>query len=170
MEYDVSNMDIPTVALLRLAYHELANEVGAAVRAVAPDQRPSHGSIMEQLDFEDGQRLTDLAEGAGMAPQSAGELVDQLEALGYVERRPDPDDRRAKRIYRTAKAKKASKSAIEAAQKSERELEHLLGKRRLKTLRDDLAHIVEAKGGTMKPPIDGLSTPQAETSPATPDH
>jgi DNA-binding MarR family transcriptional regulator len=152
-------MDIPTVALLRLAYHELANEVGAAVRRVAPDQRPAHGSIMEQLDFEDGQRLTDLAEGAGIAPQSAGELVDQLETHGYVERRPDPDDRRAKRIYRTTKAKKASKAAIDAAQRSELELKQLLGEKRLAALRDDLERIVEAKGGIIKPPIDQLSTP-----------
>jgi len=151
-------MDIPTVALLRLAYHELANEVGAAVRRVAPDQRPAHGSIMEQLDFEDGLRLTDLAEGAGIAPQSAGELVDQLETLGYVERRPDPDDRRAKRIHRTTKAKKASKAAIDAAQRSERELKQLLGEKRLDALRDDLERIVEAKGGIIKPPIDQLST------------
>ena len=152
-------MDIPTVALLRLAYHELANEVGAAVRRVAPDQRPAHGSIMEQLDFEDGQRLTDLAEGAGIAPQSAGELVDQLETHGYVERCPDPDDRRAKRIYRTTKAKKASKAAIDAAQRSELELKQLLGEKRLDALRDDLERIVEAKGGTIKPPIDQHSTP-----------
>lgn len=152
-------MDIPTVALLRLAYYELANEVGAAARAVAPEQRPSHGAIMEQLDFEDGQRLTDLATGAGMAPQSAGELVDQLEALGYVERRPDPDDRRAKRIYRTAKAKRASAAAIDAAQKSEHDLEQLLGEIRLEALRGDLQRIVEAKGGTINPPIDGLSQP-----------
>lgn len=147
-------MDIPTVGLLRLAYHELANEIGAAVRTVASDQKPSHGSIMEQLDVEDGQRLTDLAEGAGMAPQSASELVDQLEALGYVERRPDPDDRRAKRIYRTARAKKASEVAFKAAQRSEQELQRFLGEKRLNALRQDLRQIIESKGGTIKPLID----------------
>ncbi len=154
-------MDTPTVALLRFAYNELAREVGAAVRAVAPDQKPSHGAIMEQLDFEDGQRLTDLAEGAGITPQSAGELVDQLEALGYVERRPDPDDRRAKRIHRTARAKRASQAAIEAALTSEEELEQLLGQTRLGALRADLRRIVEAKGGTIRPPIDRLPTPES---------
>lgn len=149
------SMDTPTVALLRLAYHTLANEVGEAVRAVAQDLRPSHGSIMEQLDFADGLRLTDLAEGAGMAPQSAGELVDQLEALGYVERRPDLQDRRAKRIYRTAKAKKASEAAVSAARRSERALAQLLGEKRLETLRDDLKRIAGAQGGTPGLPVDG---------------
>lgn len=152
----MSSMDTPTVAILRLAYNTLADEIGMAVRAVAPDQRPSHGTIMEQLDFEDGQRLTDLAEGAGITPQSAGELVDQLEALGYVERRPDPDDRRAKRIHRTQRAMRAARVAIEAAEKSERELEQLLGETRLAALRADLKRIIEDRGGIIRPPIDGV--------------
>ncbi len=38
---------------------------------------------------------------ARASPQSMGELVDDLETKGYVERRPDPADRRAKRIHLT---------------------------------------------------------------------
>ena len=147
-------METPTVALLRVAYSGIAAEIGKAVIKVAPDQRPAHGSIMEQLDFTDGMRLTDLASGAQLTPQSAGELVDQLEALGYVERRPDPDDRRAKRIYRTAKAKKATRTAVEAAQRSEESLQELLGDERYKLLREDLSAIIQTHGGTVGPPID----------------
>lgn len=146
-------METPTVALLRVAYSEIASEVGSAVREIAPDQRPAHGAIMEQLDFTDGMRLTDLANGAQLTPQSAGELVDQLEALGYVERRPDPDDRRAKRIYRTAKAKRATQAAIQAAQQSDEKIRALLGDRRYQHLRQDLATIIEAQGATVGPPI-----------------
>ena len=155
MHYDVSTMETPTVGLLRLAYNHLASEVGHAVRRVSSDQRPSHGNVMEQLDFVDGMRLTDLARGAGMTPQSTGELVDQLEALGYVERRPDPTDRRVRRIYRTEKAKVASRTAAEAARQIDRDLRTLLGPERLAALRSDLACIVNAKGGTIEPPLDG---------------
>lgn len=140
-------MDIPTVALLRAAYNILAKEISVAVQEVAPDQRPSHGNVMEQLDFEDGQRLTDLAEGAGMAPQSIGELVDQLEELGYVERRPDPDDRRAKRIYRTAKGEKATETARTTAFATETALSDLLGEEELAGLRSQLLRIVDEMGG-----------------------
>jgi DNA-binding MarR family transcriptional regulator len=145
-------METPTVALLRVAYNEIASEIGVAVSKVAPDQRPAHGAIMEQLDFTDGMRLTDLARGAHLTPQSAGELVDQLEALGYVERRPDPDDRRAKLIYRTAKAKKATATAIRTSQRCEESLQELLGVRRYRELREDLGAIIEARGGTVGPP------------------
>jgi DNA-binding MarR family transcriptional regulator len=150
-------MEIPTVALLRVAYNEIATEIGTAVRQVAPDQRPAHGAIMEQLDFTDGMRLTDLAKGAGLTPQSAGELVDQLEELGYVERRPHPDDRRAKRIYRTAKAKRASQAAVDAARQSEEKIQSLLGERRYTQMRNDLAEIIEAQGGAVGPPIQSPS-------------
>jgi len=152
-------MDTPTVALLRVAYSEIATEIGSAVREVAPDQRPAHGSVMEQLDFEDGMRLTDLAHGAGHTLQYAGELVDQLEELGYVERRPDPNDRRAKRIFRTQKAKKVSQAAIDAARRSEERIREQLGARRYDQLREDLARIVEAYGGRVGPPLDGGSDP-----------
>ncbi|QCU79236.1 MarR family transcriptional regulator [Citricoccus sp. SGAir0253] len=46
-------------------------------------------------------RLKDLAERLRIAPRSATEVVDQLQAKGLVERRPDPADRRATRIVLT---------------------------------------------------------------------
>ena len=144
-------MEAPTVVLLRLARDLLSAEVGAAVRLAAPDQRPAHGAVMEQLDFEDGLRLTDLAHGAGMTPQAIGELVDQLEALGYVERRPDPGDRRAKRIYRTARARRASQAAFETSHDIDLDLSTLLGADRLAALKADLARIIESRGGEVTP-------------------
>ena len=49
-----------------------------------------------------GDRLTDLADRAGMSKQAMADLIDQCEAWGLVERRPDPLDRRAKRVCYTA--------------------------------------------------------------------
>lgn len=47
---------------------------------------------------EEGLRLKDIADRLRIAPRSATEVIDQLEAKGLVERRPDPADRRATRI------------------------------------------------------------------------
>ncbi|MEU4541458.1 MarR family transcriptional regulator [Streptosporangium sp. NPDC023825] len=49
----------------------------------------------------DGVRATELSRPAGTSKQIIGMLIDELEALGYVERRPDPSDRRAKLICPT---------------------------------------------------------------------
>ncbi|MCX2748321.1 MarR family transcriptional regulator [Arthrobacter sp. MI7-26] len=53
-------------------------------------------------DAGDPMRLKDLAERLRIAPRSATEVVDQLEAKGLVRRDPDPTDRRATRVAATA--------------------------------------------------------------------
>ncbi|WP_253873859.1 MarR family winged helix-turn-helix transcriptional regulator [Actinomadura rupiterrae] len=64
------------------------------------DLRAQHGAVLAHLD-EDGTRATDLAHRSGQHKQVVGKLLDELEALGYVERRPDPSDRRAKLVVPT---------------------------------------------------------------------
>ena len=58
-------------------------------------------ALFRNLDL-DGTRLTEIAARARMTKQSMRELVDRAEALGYVERRRDPSDGRAKTIIFTA--------------------------------------------------------------------
>lgn len=142
-------MDVPLLGLFRFAYNQLSQEVTAAVAEIEPEQKPSYGNVMEQLDYRDGMRLTDLAKGAGMAPQSIGELVDQLEELGMVERRPDPDDRRAKRVYLTEKAREAQSAAFGAVMATDRKIAEILGPERFAQLRADLIEVIEAFGGTI---------------------
>jgi DNA-binding MarR family transcriptional regulator len=64
------------------------------------DLHPCHGAVLAYLD-EDGIRATELARLSGRHKQIVGRIVDELEELGYVERRPDPQDRRAKLIFPT---------------------------------------------------------------------
>ncbi|MEU3623027.1 MarR family transcriptional regulator [Amycolatopsis coloradensis] len=64
------------------------------------DLHPRHGAVLAYID-KDGVRATELAQLSGQHKQVIGKLVDELEALGYVERRPDPADRRAKLVCPT---------------------------------------------------------------------
>jgi DNA-binding MarR family transcriptional regulator len=64
------------------------------------DLHPRHGAVLAYLD-EDGVRATELSRLSGRHKQVIGRIVDELEELGYVERRPDPLDRRAKLIFPT---------------------------------------------------------------------
>jgi DNA-binding MarR family transcriptional regulator len=65
-----------------------------------PNLRPQHGAVLAHLDAE-GSRATDLAHRSGQHKQVVGKVIDELETLGYVERRSDPSDRRAKLIVPT---------------------------------------------------------------------
>ncbi|MFS2150188.1 MarR family transcriptional regulator [Rhizobium sp. Rhizsp42] len=48
-----------------------------------------------------GVRQVQLADSLGLASQSLVRLLDELTASGHIERRDDPDDRRAKTIWLT---------------------------------------------------------------------
>jgi DNA-binding MarR family transcriptional regulator len=141
--------DLPSSALLRIAYNTLAARIYTSVVAGTDfdDLRPSHGNMMEQLELEDGLRLSDLAARAGMTAQSMGELVDDLEGKGYLERRPDPDDRRAKRIYLTDRGRQNTRVAKRATTDVENYLAELLGQQRYQQLRRTLKDIIAAEAG-----------------------
>ncbi len=57
----------------------------------------AHVHITRHLALQ-GDRLTDLAQRAGMTKQAMAQLVDQCEAWGLVTRNPDPLDARARRV------------------------------------------------------------------------
>ena len=64
------------------------------------DIHPRQGVVLAYLD-PDGLRATEIARLAGQPKQAIGVLVDELEGLGYVVRKPDPADRRAKLVCPT---------------------------------------------------------------------
>lgn len=143
-----SPRDLPTSALLRISYNTLAARIYAAVVAgtAVDDLRPAHGNVMEHLELEDGLRLTDLAARAGITAQSMGDLVDDLEGKRYLERRPHPDDRRAKRIYLTPRGRENAWVAKQATAEVEAALTDLLGEQRYHDLRGTLEDIIASRG------------------------
>ncbi len=114
------------------------------VRAAGHDAiRPSHAAVFGNLDRE-GTRLTHMAERAVMTPQAMGELVDDLARKGYVERIPDPTDRRAKLIRLTPSGEDAVQAAYDAIMVIEADLEAILGRTTLVRLRKALRTIAGA--------------------------
>lgn len=59
----------------------------------------------KMLYHREGLRQTELAEFLEMEPIAVGRVIDRLQAAGFVERRPDPKDRRAWRLYVTEQAR-----------------------------------------------------------------
>lgn len=87
--------------LLRLFRDDLA--VPAAARGY-DDIREVHYQIFGNIRIG-GIRLTELAARAQLSLAAASELVNDLSELGYLTRRPDPQDGRAKLIDLTARGR-----------------------------------------------------------------
>src|SRR5262245_1013634 len=106
--------DASLLRLLALAHRQLGDDLQKRLAdAGFADQRPAHQQVFAHVPPE-GIRLTGLAERARMTKQAMAELVADLERLGYLERRPDPVDRRAKRIGLTAEGRDAVEAVAAA--------------------------------------------------------
>jgi MarR family transcriptional regulator, transcriptional regulator for hemolysin len=62
-------------------------------------------SVLVRLDRQEGQKQSELAEMLDLQPISLTRLLDRLAQNGLIERRPDPNDRRANRLYLTPAAR-----------------------------------------------------------------
>lgn len=107
--------------------------------------RPKHGAVIANINRL-GTRSSVLADRAGMTRQAMGELIDELEGLGYVERVPDPDDRRAKLIKPTGKTLKRQRLAREVNDEIEAAYLERLGPASYRQLRKALAQLVQLTG------------------------
>ena len=87
--------------LLRLLYQHYSQDIDAALREAGfGDIRPAHSNVFPFVPPE-GITVSGLAELARMRKQSMAEAVEQLERMGYVERRPNPQDRRSRLVFLT---------------------------------------------------------------------
>jgi DNA-binding MarR family transcriptional regulator len=102
--------------------------------------RQGHGCVFRFI-AEGGSRLTDLAESAGLSKQAVGEVVDDLEKLGYVERAQDPHDGRAKVIRLTEQGADAHRTALGIFADIERDWGERYGAERVATMRELLEEL-----------------------------
>lgn len=138
--------NVTLAALLDVAAQGMLGEFrGELVQAGYAEIRPTHGCVFRFIEAGEGMRLTELASYAGMTKQSVGEIVDDLVTLGYVERIPDPADRRAKLIRLTAKGAQAREVGYGLFGKIEARWAERYGEERVAELRELLEEIVTAE-------------------------
>jgi len=86
---------------------------------------------------------SELAARLRASKQSINHLLGQLERLGYLERRDDPDDLRSRRVHLTARGKAAGLLMRQTVEEVERDWEKRLGAQRFAQLRDLLRELSE---------------------------
>ncbi len=90
------------------------------------DLREPHLQIFGNVGV-DGVRLTDLAARAQLSLAAASELVNDLQELGYLERRPHATDKRAKLIFPTPRGRQALQDAGDRVAEIEQHWSNLVG-------------------------------------------
>ena len=89
----------------------LLSDVARLLRTYADQEARQFGmtraqwAVLFRLERSEGLKQSELAELLDLQPITLTRLVDRLCDNGLIERRADPNDRRAKRLYLTAAAR-----------------------------------------------------------------
>jgi DNA-binding MarR family transcriptional regulator len=130
----------PDLAILVVgAAHAVAARLGRELKAAGFPVRPQHGYVLRAL-HERPLSLTRLADLLGVSKQAVGPVIDEMVALGLVERSPDPADRRAKLLALTDRGHAARARALEVSAGLEREVPDSA------VVRAGLLALIEAEG------------------------
>lgn len=129
--------------LLRQFRREL---FASAANAGYPDLRGAHLQIFSNLGIN-GIRLTDLAARAQLSLTATNELVGDLQRLGYLARRRDPTDGRAKLIFLTVRGRQALDDAGDRVAEIEQQWAAIVGTRRFTDACRTLQDLIEGIPG-----------------------
>lgn len=107
------------------------------------DIRPAHANVFPFVPA-DGIHVSELARLARVRKQTTAEAVAQLERLGYVERRPDPHDRRAQLVFLTERGRAVGPIAAAAGSRVIAHWVELTSPEEIDNLRQSLLRVLSA--------------------------
>ena len=93
-----------------------------AERIAAVDLNPPLFRVLNLVAAAEGRSQQAIAAAIEIPPSRMVALVDELEQRGLVERRPEPDDRRVRALFLTAKGKRCLQRGRKIATQHEKEL------------------------------------------------
>jgi DNA-binding MarR family transcriptional regulator len=128
-------------ALLRMAFETVRTRMLDALHEAGFDDLDIAHLQLIQWPGPDGMRPTDLATRVGISKQAANYLLGELERLGYLERRPDADDGRSRRIHLTDRGRAVIPVIRQAVGDTERDWANAIGRKRFEELRSILVEL-----------------------------
>jgi len=102
-----------------------------------PELKPGHALLVANLEKE-GVRVSTLAERAEISKQAMGQLIREMEALGYVTRAVDKADKRAVLILPTERGQQLLEDVAQVARIIEARQKQKIGEHELIQLRETL--------------------------------
>lgn len=117
------------------AYHSVDSAITKRLQSLGYSVTPSHSAVLANIDIATGTRPSELARRAGVTKQAMGQVVDELEQRGFVVRRPDPADARAKLVQLSDSGRALMDAALEVIAELERSVTGEVGERAVATSR-----------------------------------
>ena len=102
----------------------ILNDVARLLRTYADYKAAQFGitraqwAVLVRLERSEGLNQTELADMLDLQPITLTRLLDKLSDSGLIERRPDPGDRRAKRLFLTPAARPLLKRPAELGEET----------------------------------------------------
>jgi DNA-binding MarR family transcriptional regulator len=128
--------------LLRLLYQHYTQDIDAALsEAGFGDIRPAHANVFPFVPPE-GTTVSELANLARVRKQTMAQAVEQLEQMGYVERRPNPRDRRSQLVFLTRRGAAVKPVTHATASRVEEHWAELTSPEELEALRASLLRLL----------------------------
>jgi MarR family transcriptional regulator for hemolysin len=137
----------------------MISDVGRLLRTYADQKARLYGmtraqwAVLLRLERREGLKQSELADALDIQPITLTRLVDRLCASGLIERRADPNDRRAKQLYLTAAARPLIERILDHVEAlaetvldglDPADIDMMLG--RLGRARDNLRRAIEQRG------------------------
>ncbi len=122
-------------ALLRMPAEAVRRRMLEHLRARGFDGLEAAHLNVFQYPGPEGARPSELAAELGMSKQALNYMLGELERLDYLERLPDPEDTRSKRIALTARGSAAVKTMLDAVRAVEHDWRRELGAKEFEQLR-----------------------------------
>jgi DNA-binding MarR family transcriptional regulator len=124
--------------LLRLLNQHWGNHVHDALQKAGFEGLGAANANVIPFVPDEGIQVSELAKLARVRKQSMAQSVEQLEKLGYLERRPDPNDRRARLVFLTERGEAVRPVAVKAGREVEKEWAKLTSPDDIQELRESL--------------------------------
>jgi DNA-binding MarR family transcriptional regulator len=131
-------------ALLRAARTTYGAAIHEALAEVGCGDMPRNGSYVVGSIARNGSPLGDVIRELRMSKQAAGQLVDTLVIRGYLDRSPDPDDRRRTTVTLTERGLNAAEVGRAAVERVDAELLSRVGAELVAHARATLGALIEA--------------------------
>jgi DNA-binding MarR family transcriptional regulator len=141
-------VEYPIPTLMRSARGVYARSIRAQLKAIGVDDIPKNGAFVLAGIDESGGPRNDLHSELGVTKQAVSQVLDILVVRGYLERRPDADDRRRIALDLTYSGLQVLEAVARGVEAVDDELRERVSQEQIEAMRSVLLALTEIKASS----------------------